>query len=89
MICYDQLKDNQLRLYNEYLRWPEGIPAEFSEDVIVLISKTNSPKTVALFRPISNYSQTTHKLFTKILTNRMKKWMATIIDSRQTACIEE
>jgi exonuclease III len=87
MTCYEQLKDVLLKLYNEYLRRPEGIPAEFSEGVIVLIPKTNSPRTVADFRPISLLN-CDYKLFTKILTNRMKKSMATIIDSGQAACIE-
>ena len=59
---------------------------KFNEIHIVLVPKTNSPKRVIEFRPIS-LCNVIYKMVSKILANRLKKILLSIISDTQSAFV--
>lgn len=64
-----------------------GNPRNLNSTHIVLIPKTANPTSVNQLWPISlcNYS---YKIFSKLLENRLKPWLPSIISPAQTAFVE-
>ncbi|KAK9983152.1 hypothetical protein SO802_032677 [Lithocarpus litseifolius] len=62
------------------------IPQHFNKTLIALIPKQTGPETINHFRPIS-LCNTIYKIVTKILVQRMKHLMPTLISPSQTAFI--
>ena len=63
-------------------------PPKFNETHIVMIPKTTNPTRVTKFRPIS-LCNVIYKLASKTLTNRLKKFMPSIISESQSAFVNE
>lgn len=83
---FDSLKEDMLKLFNNYL--VDGIlsPANFKEGIVTFIPKHGNPG-VTDFRPISLLN-TDYKLFAKLLANRIKSALPSLIGPFQTACVE-
>ena len=63
-------------------------PPKFNETHIVLVPKNKSPTSVTNFCPISLYN-VVYKLASKVLANRLKKILRTIIsDPKVHLCME-
>ena len=67
----------------------QGIsPPNFNETHIVLIPKIKEPKRVTNYRPIS-LSNVTYKIVSKVIANRLKKILPSIISKTQNAFVHE
>ena len=62
------------------------IPELLNKTLIALIPKILSPKTISHFRPIS-LCNTIYKIVTKILVNRLKHLMPTLVSPSQIAFV--
>lgn len=58
------------------------LPKGFNSSFVTLVPKVSQPSKVTDFRPISLIN-TTSKLFTKLLANRMGMFMERLIDGNQ------
>lgn len=63
-------------------------PRDLNTTNLILIPKTNEPQTMTHFRPISlcNFS---YKIFSKVLANRIKPLLPSIISQAQSAFVSE
>ncbi|GKV05206.1 hypothetical protein SLEP1_g17240 [Rubroshorea leprosula] len=62
------------------------IPSSWNESLVVLIPKNTSPISIQEFRPIW-LCNTTYKVVSKILVNRLKPWMDKLISPCQSSFI--
>ena len=62
------------------------IPSKFNDTHIVLIPKFKNPRNVIEYRPIS-LCNVVYKLASKILVNRLKKFLPSIINESQSAFV--
>ena len=62
------------------------IPPKFNDTHIVLIPKSKNPRNVTEYRPIS-LRNVVYKLASKILVNRLKKFLPSIISESQSAFV--
>lgn len=69
----------------DFLNFGITLP-KFNETHIVLIPKTNNPKKVTEYRPIS-LCNVIYKLASKTLANRLKKILPSIISDTQSAFV--
>ncbi|GLT63635.1 hypothetical protein SLA2020_361850 [Shorea laevis] len=63
-----------------------SILTEWNECLITLIPKTKAPETVQQFRPIG-LCNTTYKIISKIIVNRMKPALDDLISPCQTSFV--
>ena len=61
-----------------------SLPANLNHTFITLIPKVKNPKFISEFRPIS-LCNVLYKIFSKVLTNRLKKSLPNIITENQSA----
>ena len=64
-----------------------SLPSPLNHTFVTLISKTKNPERVTEFRPIS-LCNVLHKIFSKVLANRLKKVLPYIISEHQSAFIK-
>ena len=60
------------------------MPPKFNDTHIVLISKVKNPTKITEYRPIS-LSNVISKLASKVITNRLKRFLPDIISENQSA----
>lgn len=60
------------------------IPSDLNHTYVTLIPKVKSPEQISEFRPIS-LCNVVYKLISKVLPNRMKKFLPTVISENQNA----
>src|SRR5436190_29430 len=65
---------------------PRELPLETNESLLVLIPKEDKPSSIRGFRPIS-LCNVSIKLVTKVIVNRLKGVMASIVSPTQGAFI--
>ena len=75
-----------VRLTREVMEVLKGgrIPASWNEETIALIPKTEKPERVTYLRPISLYILV-YKVVSKVLSNRLREVLPTIITPNQSA----
>ena len=81
--CGDVVSITVLDFLNQGISWPN-----FNETHIVLISKVKEPKRVIDYRPIS-LCNVTYKIVSKVIANRLKKILPSIISETQSAFMHE
>ena len=86
--CYDILKHDLLKLFNQYLTQGDFPPALFSAGIITLIPKKGDSHDLNNRRPISMLN-TDYKLFTKILWSRLQPLLSKLLGPGQSACVVE
>ena len=79
--CGDVVSTMVLDFLNQGISWPN-----FNETHIVLIPKIKEPKRVTNYRPIS-LSNVTYKIVSKVIANRLKKILPSIISKTQSAFV--
>lgn len=82
---WESIKDDLAQLVQEFFQ--KGVfDNRLNQTYIVLIPKAKSPENISQFRPISlcNFS---YKVISKILANRLKKWLPLIIEPEQGAFV--
>jgi exonuclease III len=83
---FETVKDDLVLLFNKFMHEPNTIPKNFSMGTIVLIPKKGNANEINEFRPISLLN-CDYKLFAKILANRITTNIDQLLESGQTACI--
>jgi len=82
---WDILKDKLFLAVQDFFM--RGImPPELNKTIITLIPKIPHPERLDYYRPISlcNFS---YKIISKILANRLKPWLETLISTEQSAFV--
>ncbi|KAJ9545526.1 hypothetical protein OSB04_025233 [Centaurea solstitialis] len=77
-------------IFNESLKWLElgTFPNGVNDTIITLIPKCKSPTNIKDYRPIS-LCNVLVKIITKVLANRIKPVLSTLISENQTAFIKD
>lgn len=77
----DIMTNDLLQVYNSFFETGK-IPKEITRGVIVCLSKSNRPKTVSDYRPLTLLN-TDYKIYARVLANRIKMTMRDIISDTQ------
>ena len=72
------------------LHWPNSgtLPQPLNHTFIILIPKVKNPKSMSEYHPI-NLCNVLYKIFSKVLTNRLKKFLPSIITKHQSAFVKD
>lgn len=81
------IKDDVVNLVKDFFE-TASIPSSVNVTHIALIPKIQNPEEVGQFRPISccNYA---YKIISKVLANRMKVWLGSLISHNQSAFVSK
>lgn len=85
---FEIVKEELIKIFNDYLVGAERPPREFSAGVITLIHKRGSKHHLENYRPISLLN-CDYKLFTKIIANRISPFLEDLLSAGQTACLPQ
>ncbi|KAL0449351.1 UNVERIFIED_CONTAM: hypothetical protein Slati_1491500 [Sesamum latifolium] len=83
--CWDIIKDDVFEAVADFLAGAP-LPKSFTSTSIILIPKVKTPTSWGEFRPIS-LCNTTNKILTKLLNDRLKPWLPLLISSNQSGFV--